>query len=753
MSTRNDETKLDAEVRTEAPRPALAAGVSPAAGGDSNLGRRIGPYRVERLIARGGMGRVYLALREDDYEQRVALKLVDRRPEKLDVLDRFFRERQILARLQHPNIARILDGGTTDDALPFLVMEYVEGEPVDRYCDLHRLGLRRRLRLFQHICQAMHFAHQNLVVHRDLKPGNILVTPDGAPKLLDFGIAKIVGGAPGATETRPGKIPLTPGYASPEQLLGEPVTTASDVYSLGVLLYRLVSGRGPYEPDGGGWRRTVELICEVEPPPPSTVARRGLRRRLAGDVDAIVSKAMSKKPEQRYVSASQLAADVGRHLADLPVDAGPGPWGQRARKGIRRHKVGLAVLILVLGFAATTTVLWRRAVHKGRLAEQARVQALASQAAAEKSLRRAERVSGFLEDLFRSADPDAGALTVREVLDRGRRQLTVALEDEPEIRAELLATLGTVYNNLSLYREARELKEEALANRLAADPADRADLAADLNNLGRLLYDLGDYTAAESRFRDALAMWQRLGDEHGSVVGLRNLAAALTQSGRSAEALELYGQIIDIQRRLFGAGDVEVGKSLYSLGMLHRTRGDPEAAEPLLRQAREIFVHTLGPRHTRVAAVTSSLGRVLHDQGRNDEARRSFEEALELRLELLGEDHVQVANSRKNLAALLLEEGETEAAGELLEKALATLRRKKPAGDWTIADAESIWGSFLVAGGRYAAAEPLLLAAYRTIRSAKGDDNVATADARRRVLALYQAWGQEEKAAAFAQGG
>jgi tetratricopeptide (TPR) repeat protein len=744
--TRSDETTLDA-------KPGSLARTSDEPGADANLGRRIGHYRVERLIAHGGMGRVYLAVREDDYEQRVALKLFDRAPEKLDVLDRFFRERQILARLQHPNIARILDGGTTDDVLPFFVMEYVEGEPVDSYCDARGLNLRRRLELFQQICHVAQFAHQNLVVHRDLKPSNILVTPDGVAKLLDFGIAKLLDIGPDGLETHTGDgSPMTPAYASPEQLLGEPVTTASDVYSLGVVLYRLVSGRNPYSVVGVGAARVVELICKVDPPPPSTAPKRKIIGRVANDIDAIVLKAMSKNSEQRYASAAQLAEDIERHLVDLPVRAYPETWRERALRRVRRHRLEIAVFLAVVVFAVTVTLLWRQAVGKEALAQTARAEAEAARTQTENALLRAERVSLFLVELFQAADPYAGnLLTAREILDRGREKLTGELVEEPEIRAELLTTLGTVHNNLSLYKEARELKEEALRNRLVADPSDRLALATDLNNLGRADYGLGDYAAAEDRFRDALAMWRRLGAEDDVVhLGLRNLASTLTQSGQHEKALKLHDEILDVQRRLFGDRSVEVGKSLYSLGVLHRTRGELDAAEPLLRQALEIFAEELGSRHRRVASVLATLGRVLHTQGHHREARESFDEALSLRLELLGEDHGHVANTRKNLAALLLDQGETAAAGALLEKALDVLREKMPTDDWTIADAESLWGSYLVALGRYAEAEPWLLTGYQTIRDARGDADIASRQARGRVLALYDQWGDDEKGAAFA---
>jgi len=443
---------------------------------DPNVGRRIGPYRVERLLARGGMGMVYVAVREDDYEQQVALKLIH--PDRLSVrgLDRFYKERQILARLQHPNVARLLDGGTCDRLLPYLVMEYVEGEPIDRYCERHRLGPRQRLELFCTVCEAVQFAHRNLVVHRDLKPSNVLVTSAGVVKLLDFGIAKLLNDELYASEsTVPGEEPMTPIYASPEQIVGQMITTASDVYSLGVLLCKLLTGHLPYDLRDYGAAQMVEAVCRMEPRNPSSLVRgKAERRRLAGDVDAVVLKALRKDPGERYASASELAEGVRRHLAHLPVRASAGSWSYRARKLVRRYKLGVALvltlLLTILGFSVATTVLWRRAVEQKR-------QVVAQKELAERSLLRAEQVSTFLRELFRTADPNVAQgepPSVREILDRSRpRLLAGELENEPEVRADLLDTLGSVYDDLGFFDDARALKEEALRVRRAADPSDR----------------------------------------------------------------------------------------------------------------------------------------------------------------------------------------------------------------------------------------------------------------------------------------
>ncbi|MEM7353869.1 MAG: serine/threonine-protein kinase [Acidobacteriota bacterium] len=718
---------------------------------DSNLGRRIGPYRIECLLARGGMGRVYLAAREDEYEQQVALKLIDSDCLSTRILGRFYQERQILARLQHPNIARILDGGTSDEALPYFVMEYVEGEPIDRYCEARCLPLDRRLELFGIVCAAVHFAHQNLVVHRDLKPANILVTHSGEVKLLDFGIAKLLGQAPLRTEpgTDAAQGPMTPGFASPEQVLGREITTTSDVYSLGVLLCHLVSGHLPYRSAGDRSSGLVDAIRESRLRTPSAAVRqtrrrqaglghRRLARQLAGDIDAIVLKALQLQPQRRYASALQIADDIERHRARKPVRARRGTWLYVAGKFVRRHKLGLLAALLIVGFALTATVQWRQAVRQ-------RTQAELAQHRAERAQQRAENVADFLGELFESANPNISQgepATLRSALDWGREQLAGRLQEDPEVRAELLGTLGTVHTHLGLYSEARQLHEEALQTRRTADPSDRTALASDLNNLGGTLYNLGELPAAEQLFRQALAMWRRLGDAPNAELAQRNLASTLMQQGRHQEALPLHRGVLALQQQLYEADDPRVASSFYILGALYRQRGDPRAAEPFLRQALEIYVRAFGSNHTQVANVQNSLGRVLHAQSRYREAREHLEAALDTRRRLLGQGHEKVASSSKNLAALLLDMDARDAAGALIEPALGTLRRTLPDGDWKIADAESVWGSYLAAGGHYARAEHHLLASFESLRRAKGDDDVTTRDARQRLIALYEVWGR-----------
>lgn len=420
-------------------------------------GGRIGPYQILRELGAGGMGVVYLALRDDDvYRKRVAIKVATLPGGREQA--RLTTERQILATLEHPGIARLIDGGTTDLGRPYLVMEYVEGEPIDKYCDRLQLGTEERIELFRAVCDAVHYAHQNLVVHRDLKPGNILVTGSGEPKLLDFGIAKLLAPDVGAGQplTATGLRPMTPEYASPEQVRGQPVTTASDVYSLGVVLYELLTGRVPFRLKGQPLEAVERAITDRDPVRPSSIAPQG--RRLRGDLDNIVLVAMNKSPVKRYASALQLSEDLRRHLQGEPVIARRPTWSYLAGKFVGRNRVGLGIaaafIALILGFA----------VNRAKLASDLE----AERDLARRETQTAESISAFLQDLFRASHPGtADSDTARQLMDRAVVEARSQLRDEPEARAALLETLASVYANQGAYDKAEPLLAEALGLREA----------------------------------------------------------------------------------------------------------------------------------------------------------------------------------------------------------------------------------------------------------------------------------------------
>ncbi|MEQ9568607.1 MAG: serine/threonine-protein kinase, partial [Longimicrobiales bacterium] len=426
-------------------------------GPDPRVGSRIGPWQVEDRIGEGGMGVVYRAERADGaFEQSVALKVLRRGMDTEGILARFRSERQILAGLEHPNIARLVDGGMTDDGLPWFTLEYVRGEHLTEYCDAHRLPVDARLDLFETVCAAVQYAQERLVVHRDLKPSNVLVSDDGTVKLLDFGIARVLSdGGSGQTTVVGAPRALTLAYAAPEQIDGGAITTATDVYALGTMLYELLTGFRPRDfAEGGDPKRPSDLPTRTQH---TLAAARGaeperLRRRLRGDLDTICMKALQDDPARRYATAGELLDDLRRHRTGRPVQARPDTFAYRASRFVRRNRAAVAgtgvAALLVLATAATYTV--RLAAERDR----------ARLAATE-----AQEVTAFLEGLFEVSDPSESmgrSLTAAEVLETGRRRLDLELRDQPRIRAALLATVGRVYTNLGLWSEARPLLDEAL---------------------------------------------------------------------------------------------------------------------------------------------------------------------------------------------------------------------------------------------------------------------------------------------------
>ena len=760
--------------------------------GEPAEGQLIDVYRVVREVGRGGMGSVFLAEKaEGDFGGRFALKVIRRGMDSEEVVQRFRAERRILNRLEHPNIARILDGGTTGDGRPYFVMEHVEGRPIDEYCDGEGLSIPARLELFLDVCAAVHFAHQNLVVHRDLKPANILITQNGVPKLLDFGIAKILD--PDQTEpalTVLGRQAMTPQYASPEQLQGRQVTTASDIYGLGVLLYILLTGRSPYgltPPEGEDLQRAV---CEVDPQPPSEAvvqvpAAKGpqgeprlLRRRLAGDLDNIVLKAMQKEPSRRYASAEQMASDIRRHLDGLPVVARRDTVAYRMGKFARRHRWGVgfaaAALLAIVVFSITVTQLWRQAVQERD---------------------RSDAVSHFLQDLFAIPDPSRSRgeqITAREVLDRGTERISRDLQDQPELRATLMDTMGQVYRNLGLYDPARELSEESLAIRRRILGEDHLLVAESLQNLSVLRRQLGDDAAAEPLLREALEIQRRKGATETAVYAkaLNDFAALLEEKGDLNAGEALFRESLALKREVLGREHEDVARGLNNLGHLLHAKKEYKEAEQNYLESLAMGRKLLGEIHPDVATTLNNLAVLSEDQGDLDRAERMYREALEMRRKVFGERHPKVArglnnlavflqargNSRaaeslyrqaltivegpdqnpveravylRGLASALLEQGRAAAAEPRAREALEILRREAPSS-WRIADTESVLGGCLAAQGRFAEAEPMLVGAYEVLEKDQGDGKRRAGEARVRVVGLYKAWGKADLAAEYA---
>jgi serine/threonine-protein kinase len=689
--------------------------------------RRIGAYRLVRPIAHGGMGAVYLAERVDgQFEQRAALKLLRAGFESDEVRRRFLEERSILARLEHPNIARLLDGGITGDGQPYFVMEYVAGEPITEYC--RGLGVHDRLALFLQVCAAVQYAHQNLVVHRDLKPSNILVTEDGQVKLLDFGIAKLLADDAGAA-ARTTRLWLTPEYAAPEQVRGQPVSTAADVYTLGVVLYELLAGRRPYRLDASAPAEIQRIVCDVEPAPPSAAAEPGERRRLEGDLDTIVLQSMRKEPQRRYVGAAQLAEDVERHLAGLPVHARPATIRYRTAKFVRRHRLGVAgaaVLVLaVAGGVAGTTWQAERAHAQARLAQQerdrARIEAV-----------KADRVSDFLIDLFQVSDPAQSmgdVITARALLDSGATRIRAELRDEPAVQAQLMDVIGVIYAKLGLYDAAEPLVEEGLALRRATPGVEPTDVAESLSSLGTLAYYRGRYDDAERAWREALALRrQSLPDPHADLAAsLNNLGVLLHERDDYAGAERYHRDALAMRLRLPELDSAEIAVNMTNLAGVLKERGAFEPADSLLRHALAIRRALLGDLHPDVAHNLNNLGALLMARSEVDAALPLLRESLDIRRGVLGENHPLVAQSMNNVAAALERKGDLTEAESLYRESLA--RKRAAVGDAhpSIATSLNNIALVLMARGDLAGAEPLLRESLAVRRKVFGESHGAVA--------------------------
>jgi len=690
---------LDADAQTggvldtspeELVSPLLAAG-APAE--DPDPGRDIGPYRVLRPIGRGGMGSVYLAARADgQFTQQVALKLINRGMDTDEIIRRFLLEREILARLHHPNIARLLDGGMTSDGRPYFAMEFVEGTPITAYADENRLTLEQRLGLFEEVCEAVDYAQRHLIVHRDLKPSNILVTGGGRVKLLDFGVAKLLGswGGVGDGLTRTGVRLLTPEYAAPEQVREDPVTTATDVYALGAVLFELLSGHRLHPVRGRSRSQIEQSILEDEPEPLSLAAGRtvklsapgggeteitpeavasarrstpgALKRRLRGDLGTIVGMALRKDPSERYPSAEAMLQDLRRFRTGLPVAARAPSLRYRAAKFLRRNRLAVAAVVLVIaslgaGLAGTT---WQ-ARNASREAERATV------------------IKDFLVGLFKEASPDAsqGAdLTASQILGRGAARVEEDLGSQPEIRADVLGIIGGLYDEIGDYGAAQPLLEEShrLREDLFGDRDER--VAESLMRMAALEIHKTDYVRADSLLRRALAI-RRAGlspDDPQLAVVLSDLAGVMRNLGEYAEAESLHRRVISIDRAAFGGDHLELAKDFNNFAVLMDDLGRADSAEALYRDALRIRRKQLPGEHSDIATNLHNLAQILGRQSKSEESEAAYREAVAIKRRIYRNEHPSLANSLRGLAGELRNQGDLAEADTLLQEALAMSR-------------------------------------------------------------------------------
>lgn len=755
---------------------------------DGIAGTRVGAYRIERLLGYGGMGVVYLASRDDrQFERQVAIKFGKRR--LIDPLTeaRLRSERQILANLDHPNVARLLDGGTTEEGVPYLVMEYIDGIRIDEYCDATRLSIRERLELFRLICDAVHYAHMSLVIHRDIKPSNILVTARGEPKLLDFGIAKLIGpqGAAGDGLTRTGAAMLTPENASPEQLMGRPVTTAADVYALGLLLHQILTGLPVYDLDGLSPAELAQITCHVPAAKPSdrlaaawkaaqargdaaaeelrkAARTRGLSvealvKRLKGDLDTIVLKAVHREPERRYVSAAKLSDDIAAYLDSLPISAQPDSWAYRTGKFLHRHKLGVATSSAFL--AVLCTLLVALFVQNDRI-----------------MLERdhAREIAKFLEDIFTSPDPANTRgldITAKEILAAGAQRITTELADRPEIQSSLMETIGRVYLNLgeytpsidmlerslelriqalgenhpsvaqakndlaealirkAEYARARTLLEESLEQNRREQGAASQQVAQNLYNLAELHLAMGELDSAERYATESIDIYTPMAEKHGiELAEAKNTLARILQVRGDLDRTEkLLREAIAIVESRAGRDHPLMAYYLQNLGVLLKSKGDLDAAEQTLNEAIDAARHILGEKHDLVATTLAIQGSLMQSRGEYAAAEKAYREALALDIGALGRAHPFVGYDMTSLAMLLHDKGDLAGAEAMLTDALGIYAQALDENHQYVASALTELGAVLTSAGQASEAIAPLERALRIRRLDYGDDNVLVA--------------------------
>ena len=849
--------------------------------------RTVGPYRLLRQVGRGGMSTIHLAEREDaSFDRQVVVKLLRHDMQSESIRRRLRTERQILASLDHANIARMFDGGATETGQPYFVLEFIEGLPIDAYCDQQKLSVLERLALFAKVCDAVHYAHQKLIVHRDLKPSNILVTREGEPKLLDFGIAKLLDPdlAPRDTEPTAAWVRLlTPNYASPEQVRGEQITTASDVYSLGVLLYQLLTSDLPYrfpdaspheierilaahdplrpsaavarqtaarEPDSAvsadaredsnerkAWKDASNAATldsssahssgsakapfvpqdEASAEPEDSIPTSGsvlpegghrpsdagqsieaishnrntvpsdLRRVLSGDLDAIVLKALRSDPSHRYGSVEQLGADLDRFVEHRPVTARRGNWQYRSVKFLRRNQKAVAISALVaalfLGFFVSLVAMSVRVVRERDLARSERD--------------KKDSLLQLVVDLFTTADPfetgKAPDMTIREALARSEPLFAHRLQDQPELRAQLLHTTGEIYARIGLFKEAEGRLAEALSlrhatnddrnldvlesQRVLADvhkaladfpsahalatqalstvrstvPAGDAKLLPFLNSRVSVHCYEGSWSAATAMAEEALNLARGQADQvapESLTRAIEHQANLATSAGRHGEAADLYRESLAVRRRVYGAENPFLAVTFNNLGSALRRQGDLDAARDAFEQALSLKRSVLGDRHPTLAVTLNNLGVFHLDLGDNSRAEVLFREALEIMQEVVGDNHPRVFLLAASIDTARIRQGDLDGVEERLRGYLAALRQNPVEDDWIVGFMEGILGEALAALGRYEEAEPMLLQSLARLRAqGKQHRTVAALD---RLIQFFEQVGEPDRAAEYA---
>jgi serine/threonine-protein kinase len=761
-------------------------------------GKRFGSYRILREIGRGGMGAVFLAERADgEFQQEIALKIIRQTIADRDLEKHFRRERQILASLNHPNIAKLIDGGVSESGELFLAMEFIAGEPLIGFAENHQLTIEERLRLFLKVCRAVAFAHQNLIIHRDLKPSNILVSGDREPRLLDFGLAKLsepdatLGGLMNADRTETAFRAFTPAYAAPEQILGKNVTTASDVFSLGVILYELLTNEKPFQFEGKSLDEIIKTLTAGEPSLPSRIVKSEnpqsaiRQRQLRGDLDNITLKALQKDPARRYPSVAEFAGDIERHLEHLPITARPNTLSYRASRFYQRNRIAVsatAFIILAL-IAGLTIAIWQ---YRNAQRENAK----------------AAVVNDFLKKMLMTANPGSGLggkkgyqTTITDILSESEKRLeSEELRNQPEVRAELRVVVGVAYADQGNYVAGEKNLRQAMAEQaelygaesskvlatefaLAAllfakaeyDSAekiygpklpllrrevqkgkvDAGVLITGLNNYAVLHRARGDSVAAESLLRESLAISSKLSSPSQADAARVLLTLILVDQGKFDEAQSFQQAAVNKYRSLANNETPEFCSTLTLFGIILMEKGDLGGAESNLLEAEKIYRKLYSPNFIALYDNLRLQAQVLYLAGKYEEADAKINQVLENYRQNSNPKYISFATALTVQGLILNKLGRSTEAENVLREAVKLREENLPDQHFMTALSKGALGEFLTTQKRFAEAEPLLLGSYEGLKSSQSANSPRIRTAAKRLVILYTDWGKPNDANNF----
>ena len=686
--------------------------------------QQAGPYRVIKLIARGGMGNVYLAERSDgQFERTVAIKILRHELSLKTHIKRFSAERNILSGLEHPKIARLYDGGVTADKRPYLVMEYVDGVPITTYCKEKKCSLKEILDLFKQVCNGVEYAHRNLIVHRDLKPDNILVKQDGTVKILDFGIAKILDEeltSEKLVQTKENLHMLSIQYAAPEQVTLEKITTATDVYALGLLLYEMIIGRPPFDLKGKNLKEAEQVICFGIPEKPSKhISDLRLSKKVRGDLDAIILKALKKEPDQRYSGAAQMMDEINRYLADLPISVRSHNFLYRAKKFVRRRP--LAVMAGVIGLMFISGYLITLQLYTDRLETERNRAHLEAE--------KAETIADFVLMLFEANNPDVeeGEIpTVFELLERGVERAEL-LDDQPEISARMLDVIGQMYSKLGRFQDSEPLFRRVVSMRRTIHAEPHPDLAVSLDRLGDTLLRMDYFDEAEELLLEALEVAKASSNPVIESDILNDLGLVHYGRGNFAEAEEFHRRAHELRKEFLGDTHYRVGVSLHNLALAIESQYRMDEAEELFTEALNIKRISLEDVHSSVTYTMAQLGRVYWETGNLEKAEELLTETLEINRRRLGPQHPRIAENLNDLAALYSTQKDYPMAEELFREALAIREDTQESTSLNIATSLANLATVLSFQNKFEEALPLSLRAVNIARERWGTNHINTA--------------------------